>query len=356
MSHSNDSTTSIQPPQEIKTGGGSSIGGNVSPGGDFIGRDQHNNNNNINWPLVVLIIAIVALFSILILAILKTILTSPAPTPTLSSIVTATSMPISTPVSLSPTSTSPQYPTPTTTSTPEALPPIIDGMIFVPAGTFLMGSDPGENPDGNEIPQHLVYLDAFYIGKTEVTNNMYRKCVEESVCEPPEDTGSYTRAFYYNDTDFGNFPIVNVTWEQANTYCQWIGGSLPTEAQWEKAARGTDKRIYPWGNQIVTCDYANYDGCVTDTVQVGSFPLGQSPYGVLDMAGNVEEWTREPYDGNYYSSSPMNNPICTAKSDFYVVRGGAFGYIKADIRTARRSNFKFNQSSPFLGFRCVITP
>jgi len=173
-------------------------------------------------------------------------------------------------------------------------------MVYVPAGEFIMGSD---ERDGNEQPMHTVYLDAFYIDKTAVTNAQYRKCVEAGACDAPRETTDYDNA------DYAQHPVVYVNWFQAKAYCEWVGKRLPTEAEWEKAARGTDGRKYPWGNtfdgsRLNFCDKnctlswkdPSVDDGYTGTAPVGSYPVGASPYGALDMAGNVYAWVADWYD------------------------------------------------------------
>jgi serine/threonine-protein kinase len=202
----------------------------------------------------------------------------------------------------------------------------VDGMeqVYVPAGEFLMGSTDMEAKitieNGRaypEIPQHTVYLDGYWIDKFEVTNKQYSLCVEAGVCEPPYINSNFTYKEYYGNPEFDNYPVVWVSWYQAKLYCEWTGRRLMTEAEWEKAARGTEGQKYPWGNDPVSSERANlcdvnctrdianglFDDGYPDTAPVGSFPAGASPYGALDMAGNVWEWMSTriqpyPYDAN----------------------------------------------------------
>jgi len=182
--------------------------------------------------------------------------------------------------------------------------------VYVPSGEFIMGSDDPEAKttiEGGraypEIPVNTVYLDGYWIDKYEVSNGQYALCVSAGVCQPPWDTRSRTRTSYYGNPEFSNYPVIWVNWNMARTYCEWTGRRLPTEAEWEKAARGTNGRKYTWGNDPISgeranfCDinctetYANelYNDGYADTSPVGSFPAGASPYGAMDMAGNVWE-------------------------------------------------------------------
>jgi eukaryotic-like serine/threonine-protein kinase len=162
-------------------------------------------------------------------------------------------------------------------------------MVLVPAGEFIMGSESG---DDDEKPVHTVYLDAYYIDKYEVTNAAYKVCVDAGGCTPPMQTNSYSRSSYYDNSEFDDYPVIYVDWNRATDYCEWRDTSLPTETQWEKAARGTDGRTYPWGEGI-SCKQANYYSCVGDTRKVGSYESGKSPYGIYDLAGNVWEWVAD---------------------------------------------------------------
>jgi len=240
-------------------------------------------------------------------------------------------------------------------------------MVYVPAGEFLMGSTDADIDAilarcsdckrewyTDEQPQHTVYLDAFWIDRTEVTNAQFRKCVEAGACQAPTtcDWGEPT----YNDGSKADYPAVCVSWNQAQAYCRWAGVRLPTEAEWEKAARGTDGRTYPWGNQAPDCNRANYwgkdGGCVGRTTAVGSFPTGASPYGALDMAGNVWEWVSDWYDGDYYSRSPARNPTGPDSGQARVLRGGSWDFIWLYSRAALRVNFIPAYRVNGVGFRC----
>jgi formylglycine-generating enzyme required for sulfatase activity len=236
-------------------------------------------------------------------------------------------------------------------STPIALK---DGMVFVPAGNFLMGSVEGEGMD-NERPQHTVFLDDFWIDQTEVTNAEYKMCVGAGSCTLPLKSVSTTRDSYYNSRLFEDYPVIYVVWDQADGYCQWAGKRLPTEAEWEKAARGTDGRIYPWGNQPPASNYLNYEKSTGDTTAVGSFPAGVSPYGALDMAGNVWEWVADWLGAGYYrSQNDWNNPIGPSSGETRVLRGGSVVNSSLNIvRSATRGAGKPNLAFDLIGFPCA---
>ena len=233
-----------------------------------------------------------------------------------------------------------------------------------------MGSPDGEG-DSNEHPQHTVYLDDYYIDKYEVTNARYQACVDAGSCNAPRESSSYTRDRYFRNPEYADYPVIQVTWFQAEAFCAWEGGRLPTEAEWEKAARGTDGRMYPWGNEFdgsklnycdANCKFgwrdAAYNDGYADTAPVGSYPSGASPYGVMDMAGNVWEWVNDWYGEDYYSQSPSTNPQGPETGTFRVVRGGSwFNYV---VGYDARSTFRYNDSPDDwdngYGFRCVRQP
>jgi eukaryotic-like serine/threonine-protein kinase len=239
-------------------------------------------------------------------------------------------------------------------------------MVYVPAGEFSMGSVTGTIPssdDTDEYPLHKVFLYAYWFDKTDVTNAMYAICVQAGGCTPPGSNASETRPDYYINQQYSNFPILNISWKQASKYCQWAGASLPSEAQWEKAARGTDGRVYPWGNELPTCTLANYGGrtggCVGDTTDVDSHPSGASPYGALDMAGNLWQWVADWYDRYYYASSPANNPTGPENPvDFdppsHVLRGGSWLANPEWIRSANRVDDGEGNWDNLRTFRCAM--
>jgi len=256
--------------------------------------------------------------------------------------------------------------TPTITATPQPTLGIgsimireEDGMemVYVPAGEFEMGSESGVS---DEKPVHTVYLDAYRIDKYEVSNAQYAKCVAAGDCTKPMYTNSSTRSNYFGNPEYDHYPVTNVSWHQANTYCQWAGGDLPTEAQWEKAARGTDGRTYPWGNESPTCQLTNFNNgtyenpahCKGDTSLVSDSESGASPYGALNMAANVSEWVRDWYGP--YQSGDTQNPEGPSSGTARVIRGGSwFSYYRV-IRATYRVGGNPADADCVFGFRCVL--
>ena len=255
--------------------------------------------------------------------------------------------------------------TPSATGIPEE---IIDEMgvvmRFVPAGEFLMGSSFKDN----EKPAAQVYLDAFYIDKYEVTNRHYKACVDQGICLAPafdhRQTSNYASPDYYGSPGYDNYPVIWVDWQMANTFCAWRGTRLPTEAEWEKAARGTDGRTYPWGENF-GCDYANMaiqgEGCVGDTTEAGMYLLGVSPYGLYDMAGNVVEWTSSFYAP--YPYDPSDGREDQAVPGSRVIRGGSWFFDGQGLfivdetwsQTTHRDPMSPTQPMPDMGFRCAVS-
>ncbi|HEY9075089.1 MAG TPA: bifunctional serine/threonine-protein kinase/formylglycine-generating enzyme family protein [Anaerolineaceae bacterium] len=248
---------------------------------------------------------------------------------------------------------------PALTSSPKDSDSIVspkDGMtlLYVSAGEFMMGSaDADKGAVDNEKPQHSVTLDAFWIDKTEVTNAMYARCVAAGACAAPNRMNSNRRSSYYGDSSFANYPVIYVNWNQAKAYCEWAGRRLPTEAEWEKAARGTDGRIYPWGNIFPDSILLNFGENIRDTTEVGSYPRGVSPYGALDMAGNVWEWVADWYGATYYKDSPSKNPQGPSSGQDRVLRGGSWGDDTRSVRAADRISHNPGFVGSYIGFRCA---
>lgn len=274
-------------------------------------------------------------------------------TPTTTFVVSPTVKPTNT-VRVTSTVTPTETPPPTPTIGIQSMISPVDGMplVYVPAGEFEMGSEDGRD---DEKPVHTVFLDAYWIDQTEVTNEMYAICVQAGECSPPGSKESFTRNNYFGNSEFDDYPVIEVSWNDAKSYCEWADRRLPTEAEWEKAARGTDGRTYPWGEQIDNT-YANYRG-VQDTMPVGSYEKGKSPYGVYDMVGNVWEWVADWYYENYYSISPSANPTGPTSGENRVIRGmgwavgdGIFG----GERSADRVNWDPLSDWYSIGFRCAM--
>jgi formylglycine-generating enzyme required for sulfatase activity len=217
----------------------------------------------------------------------------------------------------------------------------------VSAGEFTMGSDSGKS---DERPVHTVGLDAYYIDKYEVTNRLYKVCVDADVCQVPQDDSFTTD--YYGNPDFDDYPVMGVSWEMAKVYCEWRGAQLPTEAQWEKAARGLDERTYPWGEGIDQ-SLANYDRTGIEPAVVGTYEKGKSPYGVYDMAGNVWEWVADWYSSTFYDNSPTFNPSGPGNGQQRVLRGGVWYYGEDRVRVSSRDSYDPVKILGSFGFRCA---
>jgi formylglycine-generating enzyme required for sulfatase activity len=243
---------------------------------------------------------------------------------------------------------------------------------WVPAGPFTMGSS---DESGDESPIHEVHLDDFWMARYPVTNTQYRLFVEangyqesrwwsdagrqwldgEKVAEP--------RFWTYSEWSGAAQPVIGVSWYEAAAFCRWAADltgntiRLPSEAEWEKAARSTDKRKYPWGNNIPTKNLANFGEDPGKTTPVGQYsPNGDSPYGCADMAGNVWEWVNDWYADDYYQKSVGRNPKGPDLGDSKVVRGGAWLNLAFDVRTSYRSRLDPSNREVIIGFRCASTP
>jgi formylglycine-generating enzyme required for sulfatase activity len=232
-----------------------------------------------------------------------------------------------------------------------------DGMVlvYVPSGEFEMGS---RTLGRSERPVHRVTLDGFWIDQTEVSNGQFALCVGAGACAPPGSRRSETRAEYYGHAQYDSHPVVNVDWHQAAVYCRWAGRRLPTEAEWEKAARGVEGSMHPWGDGPPNGSLLNYDQMVGDTSAVGLYPEGASPYGALDMEGNVLEWVEDCFDYAYYRHSPRHNPKgpSACKHQHRVIRGG-HSWDSAEhgwSGAADRLNDLASSWSTRLGFRCAV--
>jgi formylglycine-generating enzyme required for sulfatase activity len=261
-------------------------------------------------------------------------------------------------------------------------------MVLVPAGEFLMGSPAGTDGLPDEQPQRLVFLDAFFIDRYEVTNAEYAAFVQATAHRIPENSNPAATLWVDRRPlpDIEDHPVVNVSWTDAVAYCRWRGKRLPTEAEWEKAARGTDGRRYPWGDdwEITNANSASYwagrtihfdSGTEWDafwvkgegarlakekgirgevlTMPVGSFPQAVSPYGLHDMAGNAGEWVEDWYDPNYYRSAPLSNPPGPERGAIKSMRGGSWLKPAISLRTSDRDWGTMDSRPSGTGFRCA---
>ena len=234
-------------------------------------------------------------------------------------------------------------------------------VTYIPGATYQMGSQAtDELADEDEIPQHQVTEDEFYIYTYEVTNQMYAACVDAGYCMRPQ-TLEEGPTSHYEDPIYAEYPVVGVDWVMARDYCAWAGARLPTEAEWELVSRGTDSLYYPWGEEEPTCEYVNMKGCFTpmDTQKVGYYLMGNSPYEVWDMSGNVWEWVHDWYGEEYYSISPEDNPIGPLEPDdpdkpLRVVRGGGLNSQPDKMRSASRIGLNPYRVFIDVGFRCVV--
>ena len=251
----------------------------------------------------------------------------------------------------------PPTPTPTTTPFPSPTPGPIENetgsrMLYVPGGVFRMGNDDGER---SAQPSHLVRINAYYIDETEVTNGEYEQCVLDGPCRAPANRGATYHPAYFGSDQFVDYPVIFVSWNDAQTFCEWRGARLPTEAEWEKAA-GFDplafsRTLYPWGENFIGtllnyCD-ANcgqewadpeFNDGHRDTAPVGSYPDGRSWIGAADMLGNVAEWVSDWYDPTFYERSPEQNPSGPLEGDAKVIRGGSW-FSRSDTDVASRGSF-----------------
>lgn len=224
-------------------------------------------------------------------------------------------------------------------------------MVRIPAGEFTQGNLYGF-PD--ERAEQAIFLDEFYIDQYEVTNRQYAECVRAGRCNLPQLPRSVNFANYYAASEFGNYPVIWVTWNDAANYCAFLGKRLPTEAEWEKAARGESNALYPWGRDEPTTQ-ANFDYATGDVTAVGSFPQDVSSYNVYDMGGNVREWVSDWYQWDYYLDAPQKNPMGPAEGVTKVLRGGSWNDVAIYIRATSRKNFLPESFDSNLGFRCAVS-
>jgi formylglycine-generating enzyme required for sulfatase activity len=281
---------------------------------------------------------------------------------------------ISAPTALPPVPTeappTPFIPSTNTPPTTRIMVSDIDKMVLVAisAGEFKMGSSRADDPVAfdEEVPPHIVYLDEYWIDRTEVSNAQYAKCVSEGACTKPANNSSSTRTSYYDDSQYIDYPVIYVSWSQAAAYCDWAGRRLPTEAEWEKAARGPEGRIYPWGNTfdgtlLNYCDRNcrnswkddRFDDGYADTSPVGEYLDGKSMYEVLDLSGNVYEWVEDWFSP--YSPDPLENPTSPPFGQEKIIRGGSWGDDLLHVRSAIRSHLNGDSWMDFIGFRCALT-
>jgi hypothetical protein len=248
-----------------------------------------------------------------------------------------------------PTETATELPTPVEISLPELGSTLrwIDSslLVYIPPGEFIMGHD------GEDNPEHTVYLDGFWIYRTEVTNRMYLNCMARGRCSPPAVDPALPDL---EDPAVADQPVVGVNWFQAVEYCQFVDGTLPTEAQWEKTARGEEAYLYPWGDIDPVCDLLNFNDCVGGLSLVKDYPLGVSPYDVFDMAGNVFEWVADWYREDYYGVSPFDNPMGPESGEDRSVRGSTFRTEIDQVESYLRYFLDPDEYRTDLGFRCVV--
>ena len=246
----------------------------------------------------------------------------------------------------------------------------MDGMmqVQIPAGILHMGAF-DVNAKEDEKPGHEVTMDSFWMDKLEVTNGMYTLCIQAGKCSKEHGIFSQRRPDYFINPEYRDYPVVNVSWEEAKIYCEWAGRRLPNEAEWERAARGDDMRTYPWGYEPPSETYANFDNIVHDTSRVGSYSAGASPYEVLDMAGNVWEWVEDLYSEKYYLKASTSNPVGPTQvfgKYLRTIRGGSYQDTFMDIRVSNRGSLpgpnllaptgdptRYGKSSVKIGFRCA---
>lgn len=270
---------------------------------------------------------------------------------------------------LAPTPT--PLPVPTDAPTPTPQPITTDTgsrMLYVPGGVSRMGIEDGER---DEEPSHLVRLEPFYIDETEVTNAQYQQCVDAGGCQPPSSPNALFHPAYYGNNAYDEYPVVNVDWYAADTFCAWRGARLPSEAEWEKAAGFNPAEAlvlrYPWGAEFdgtkanycdASCTFTPNDPAFNDghqdTAPVGSYPDGRSPLGLYDMVGNVVEWVADWYDPAYYQTATDTNPLGPPQGEYKVIRGGSLLSQPDNLTVYGRGSFDPLVARGYLGFRCAM--
>lgn len=218
-------------------------------------------------------------------------------------------------------------------------------LVYVPETSFVMGADGADNP------KHNVTLSSYWIYQSEVTNREYSMCMQTGNCSAP--AGAYAQTMLA-DPLRGDDPVISVTWDQASAYCTWIDGTLPTEAQWELAARGPDSSLFPWGDAQPSCDLLNFGGCLGTTSKVDNYPGGKSFYNALDMAGNVLEWMSDWYDPNFYTNSPDRDPYGPDSGQARSIRSSSFLSTEEQVPPSTRFFQAPSTTQHDLGFRCVV--
>jgi eukaryotic-like serine/threonine-protein kinase len=218
--------------------------------------------------------------------------------------------------------------------------------VYIPPGEFTMGTDTGAVRTG--AVEHKVYLNAYWIDQFTVTNTMYKLCIQAGKCR---HTAGYDT--FLDDPAHADYPVHYINWYDATTYCQWAGRRLPTEAEWEKAARGVGALRYPWGNTEPDDSLLNFNGKYGQPVSSYSYWAGMSPYGLLNMAGNVQQWVADWYSPDYYAQSPHDNPTGPATGDLRVLRGGGFWDTSKEVTTFFRFRHEPDSAGAHRGIRCV---
>lgn len=262
---------------------------------------------------------------------------------------------------LAPTATNSPTPAPTPSPTPE---PFVNEtgslMLYLPGGVFIVGDDEGES---DERPAHRANLSPFYIDETEISNREYALCVDDGACAPPDRSSATRYSSYYGNPTYDEYPVIFVSWYDAEQFCDWRDARLPTEAEWEYAASydpiNQIKLIYPWGDAFegtflnFNASGSPWDDGYADTAPITAYPEGRSPLGIYNMAGNVMEWVQDWYDPRYYRTATEVNPLGPEMGEFKAIRGGSWLSGTDDVEAVARTNFDPTVSRANLGFRCA---